>query len=245
MTNHNTVLDKRDLTKIYDEFTLRQISFSLKSGKITGLIGPNGSGKSTIMKLLLKVISSDGGEALLNGKNILSEDDASYKSGISYVGENLDYYLKSTLKAIKSFYRLYYPSWDEGYYQALILQSGIKDNRKMGELSKGMRVKFALSLALAHRPKLLLMDEPTSGLDPLVRNELLAILKDFAVENDSAILFSSHITEDMSKIANHLIFIYNGKIIDQCDPIALLQRDIDIDQHLEILVKQEKEVVHG
>lgn len=242
---NNRILTIRGLTKKYDNFLLDQIDLELHSGKITGLIGPNGAGKSTMMKLILKIIQADGGSIKFGETNIFDDGAMKYKEEIGYVGENLDYFIKSDLKAIKKFYSSFYSNWDEAMYQSLLTTFELTDNYQMLQLSKGMRVKFSLCLAMAHRPKLLLMDEPTSGLDPLVRNEILKTLKSYAIEHNACILFSSHITEDMTKIADEVIFIYGGKIVDRRKPQEILESNINIDQYLEILVKKSKEAQNG
>lgn len=237
----NSVLSIRGLTKKYDKFMLDQIDLDLYPGKITGLIGPNGAGKSTTMKLILKIIEADGGIIKFGETNVSATKEMTYKEKIGYVGENLDYFIKSDLKEIKKFYSSFFLSWDEALYQHLLTKFDLVEKYKMMHLSKGMRVKFALCLALAHRPKLLLMDEPTSGLDPLVRNEILKILKAYAVDNNASILFSSHITEDMTKIADDLVFIYGGKIVDRRNAKEIIEFNINIDEHLETLVVKSKE----
>lgn len=234
---HNKILEVKELSKKYDEFLLDNVTFGLDSGKIKGLIGPNGSGKSTTMKLILRIVERDYGDVLFNKTSIYICKDMSYKEKVGYVGENTDFFINEKLKDIKTFYKSFYKTWDENYYISIINKFELNDNYKMVELSKGMRMKFSLSLALSHKPKLLLMDEPTSGLDPLVRNEILKILKDYAKENETSILFSSHITEDMFKIADDLLFIYKGKIIGDCPTESLITKGYDIDTYLENLIK--------
>lgn len=232
----NYILEIRDLTKKYERFLLDHINFGLQAGKITGLIGANGAGKSTTMKLLLRIIEADSGEIIFHGNNILNRNDMSYKEKIGYVGENIDYFSKCQLKDITKFYKSFYPSWDDNYYKQLFEKFHLSDTYKMMELSKGMSMKFNLCLALSHRPKLLLLDEPTSGLDPLVRNEILVILKEYVEKYKATILFSSHITEDMEKIADDLIFINQGKIIDRCETRQLLDAGVEIDTYLQNLI---------
>ena len=148
----------------------------------------------------------------------------------------MDFFEKCRLKEIKQFYQLYYSTWDEKNYRSLMERFELLEGYKMSELSKGMKTKFSLCLALAHRPELLLMDEPTSGLDPLVRNEILALLKQYAKTEGAGILFSSHITEDMEKIAEELLFLYRGKLLDKCKIEKFVDNRIPIDVHLENLI---------
>ena len=172
MKEKKNIMKVIGLRKRYPEFFLNNISFHLESGKITGLIGANGMGKSTTIKLLLQIIKADDGEIYFQNRNILENKDISYKRKIGYVGENTDFFSQCRLNDIKKFYQSFYPDWIEDDYKVISNKLGIKSNYKMKDLSKGMRMKFNLCLALSHRPKLLLMDEPTSGLDPFIVAQL-------------------------------------------------------------------------
>jgi len=138
---------------------------------------------------------------------------------------------------IKKFYEIHYNSWNEETYRYLCEDVfELNNETKIKELSKGMKVKFSLSLALSHRPKLLIMDEPTSGLDPIVRSKILEILKGYSKNNDAGILFSSHITEDMKKIADKLVFLDKGEFLKECSMEYIKNNNIDIDEYLELLI---------
>lgn len=205
-------------------------------GEIVGIIGPNGAGKSTTLKIILGIIDADSGTIVMKDEKINKDNHKKIKGKIGYVGEDPSFFEKSRLKEIKNFYRLFYDTWDERYYRMLMERFELLDDYKVIELSKGMKVKFSLCLALSHKPELLVLDEPTSGLDPLVRNEILALLKEYAEEYNAGIIFSSHITEDMEKIAEKLIFIYKGNVLDQCATKNLLEQGISIDTYLENLI---------
>lgn len=237
---NKSILFVREIAKAYDSFTLKNISFEIKEASITGLIGPNGSGKSTTMKIILKIIEAASGSIYFENHNILDDSSNRFKASIGYVGEKLDYFEKMPLRNIKHFYQTYYPTWDEAYYKQLLRDFELKESYKMNQLSTGMRVKFAICLALSHKPRLLLLDEPTSGLDPLVRNEILSLLRDYANKHQAGILLSSHITEDMTKITDDLLFIYKGQIVDQKETKEVIESRLDIDAHLENLVSQFK-----
>lgn len=205
------ILEVKDLNKSYKKFQLKNINLLLERGKIMGFIGPNGSGKSTTIKSIMDIISYDNGTIMIDKKN-MKDNEIELKQLIGYVGEHLDFYEKVKLDKIYKFTRKFYVNWDENLFKALIKRFDIDLDKKMKDLSKGMVVKFSLAMALAHHPKLFILDEPTSGLDPVVRHVLLEILSKTVRDEHASILFSSHITEDIVKIADEVVFIYDGEI---------------------------------
>ena len=166
-------LEVNGLTKVYPEFTLDKIGFCVPQGHIVGLIGRNGAGKSTTIKGILRLIAAEGAVSVF-GKN-MDEDEMAVKQMIGYVGGGFRYYPMNTLAAIRKAYSPFYPMWNQGKYERLLAQFDLSERKKVKELSEGMKVKFALALALSHGAKLLIMDEPTSGLDPLSREEFCDI----------------------------------------------------------------------
>lgn len=237
MKRDDVIINIKNLCKSYDSFELKDISFSLYSGEVVGLIGPNGAGKSTTIKLILRILESDSGEIFFLGKDILRNNEPSYKEYIGYVGENVDFFSNQKLKSIKEYYKTYYKNWSEETYRHFFNDIfELNPEMRVKELSKGMKVKFTLALALSHNPKLLIMDEPTLGLDPIVRSKILKILKEYAKSRGIAILFSSHITEDMNKIADRLVFLGNGIILDKCSIADIKEKKCDIDEYLEVLI---------
>ncbi|MEG0691154.1 MAG: ABC transporter ATP-binding protein [Clostridium sp.] len=228
---NNKALEVIELSKSYERFCLEKINFYLEKGAITGLVGKNGAGKTTILKSIMGILPFDNGEIKVNGISII-DNEIQCKKVMGYVGDHIDYYHNSKLKDISKFISKYYDSWDNKWYHELLVKFKVDDNKKMKELSKGMVVKFSLAVALAHRPEILILDEPTSGLDPVVRSELLDILKDSVTKYGTSILFSSHITEDIVKIADNVIFIDEGeiKLIDEKD--ELLSRYIKVNSSL-------------
>ena len=167
-------LEVRGLTKVYPEFKLDKVSFCVKQGHISGLIGRNGAGKSTTIKGILRLIKAEGSVSVF-GKDFLKEE-AAVKQMIGYVGGGFRYYPMNTLAAIRKAYAPFYPTWNQNKYEQLLAQFELIESKKVKELSEGMKVKFALALALSHGAKLLIMDEPTSGLDPLSREEFCDII---------------------------------------------------------------------
>ena len=202
-------LEVRELTKVYPEFTLDKVSFFVKQGHISGLIGRNGAGKSTTIKGILRLINAEGSVSVF-GKDFLKEEMA-VKQTIGYVGGGFRYYPMNTLAAIRKAYAPFYPTWNQSKYEKFLSQFELIENKKVKELSEGMKVKFALALALSHGAKLLIMDEPTSGLDPLSREEFCDIILQLVREEGVSVLFSTHITSDLMRIADDIYHLYNAR----------------------------------
>ena len=215
-------LEVKGLTKVYPEFTLDKVSFCVPQGHIVGLIGRNGAGKSTTLKGILRLISAEGVVSVF-GKN-MDEDEMSVKQTIGYVGGGFRYYPMNTLATIRKAYAPFYPTWDQGKYERLLAQFDLSERKKVKELSEGMKVKFALALALSHGAKLLIMDEPTSGLDPLSREEFCDIVLQLVREEGVSVLFSTHITSDLMRIADDIVYISQGKILVACPLKELLNK---------------------
>ena len=200
-----------NLTKVYPGFRLEKISFELQAGKITGFIGRNGAGKSTTLKSLLHFVHPDAGEAEFFGMNY-AENEQAIKSKIGYVAGAFDYYGKKKLSAITSVVRGFYPTWDEAAYRGYMARFSLDERKTPEKLSAGMKVKYALTLALSHGAELLILDEPTSGLDPVSREDLLEIFLELC-DAGKTILFSTHITSDLEKCADRILYIRGGKLI--------------------------------
>lgn len=204
-------LEVKELTKIYPEFTLDKVSFCVQQGHISGLIGRNGAGKSTTIKGVLRLISAEGSASVF-GKDFC-KDEIMVKQMIGYVGGGFRYYPMNTLAAIRKAYMPFYQTWDQSKYKKFLAQFELTESKKVKELSEGMKVKFALALALSHGAKLLIMDEPTSGLDPLSREEFCDIILQLVREEGVSVLFSTHITSDLMRIADDIVYISQGKVL--------------------------------
>ncbi len=207
----DNILEVVNLRKEYREFTLKDISFSLPRGYIMGLIGPNGAGKTTTIKLIMNIINPDGGKVSVFGRSYRDSEEE-IKNRIGYVGETQYFFEDMTVDWTERFISAYYEKWDPGMFDSLIKRFGVSRTKKTKELSKGMKVKLSLALALAHHPQLLILDEPTSGLDPVVRREILDMLLDLIQDDGKSVLMSSHITEDIEKIADYVTYIVDGNI---------------------------------
>lgn len=206
------VLDIMDLCKNYESFSLDKVSFSIEKGSITGFIGRNGAGKSTTLKCLLNLVHADGGAIRFFGMDF-TEHEFEIKQKIGFVSGGINYYPKKKIKTITAVTRNFYKSWDETAYQKYMKMFRLDENKMPDELSEGMKVKYALTLALSHHAELLILDEPTSGLDPVSRDDLLDVFMELIEKEQVTILFSTHITSDLEKCADNIVYIKNGKII--------------------------------
>jgi ABC-2 type transport system ATP-binding protein len=208
----NAIMQILKLNKKYDKFSLQNVTLELPRGSIMGFIGPNGAGKSTTIKSILGIIPFDSGEILIDGMDNV-RNEMKVKQIIGFVSERLNLYEEVSGAQLSKFISKFYVNWDDNYFQHLIKVFRIDLTKKIGTLSKGTALKFALALALSHHPKLLILDEPTSGLDPIIRNETLELLEQTVYNEEVSIFFSSHITEDIVKIANYVTYINNGIVL--------------------------------
>lgn len=212
----NTALTITGLTKKYSHFTLDNISFSIPSGSIVGLIGENGAGKSTTINSILGLIKKDSGKITILGHDIDTFDYAAKeKIGVVFDGSNFSEEL--TPAKLSKVLRDIYSSWEQSYFNRLLDQLNIPATKKIKTFSKGMKMKLSIAVAFAHHPQLLILDEATSGLDPIVRDDILDMFLEFVQDEEHSILVSSHITSDLEKVADYIVFIHAGKIIF-CEP---------------------------
>ena len=238
----NSMLIVKNLNKHYSKFDLKKININLEEGAIMGFIGPNGAGKSTTIKSILNIIPFDIGEVLINGMNS-KQKEVEVKQLIGYVGEEINLYNDVTAYEMYKFIKKLYLKWDDNLFKDLIQRFQLDIYKKIGQYSKGMSVKLALALALSHHPKLIILDEPTSGLDPIVRNDLLEILEETVKREKCSVLFSSHITEDIVKIADKVTYIYDGEIMLTDDKDNILNHYIEINYKEEIPEKFKSHIV--
>ncbi|NQX47666.1 ABC transporter ATP-binding protein [Paenibacillus tritici] len=207
------VIQLDHLTKSYDRFELRDISLTIKEGFITGLIGPNGAGKTTLIKMMMGMVYPDQGSISMFGQNNQLSQAAAIKERIGYVSDESIYYEHLTVKQMRAIIAPFYPRWDQDTYMKFQELFKLPPGKKIKELSKGMKIKFSLAIALSHGADLLIMDEPTSGLDPVFRREMLELLSEHIQDEKKSILFSTHNTTDLDRIADYIVFINDGKII--------------------------------
>jgi ABC-2 type transport system ATP-binding protein len=206
------VIEIKDVVKDYGDFKLDHICFTVPEGSVCGFIGQNGAGKTTTIKLILDIIKRDGGEIKVFGENI-DVNSAALRENIGVVFDEMGFHDFMTAKDLNIMMKNIYKKWDEELFFEYLKKFSLPSKKKCGDFSRGMRMKLQIAVALSHHAKLLVMDEPTSGLDPIVRNEMINIFRDFVVEEDHTILLSSHITGDLEKIADEVVFIDGGKIV--------------------------------
>lgn len=215
------ILEVEGLNKSYGDFSLTNITFSLPEDCITGFIGVNGAGKTTTLRSILKLTAKTSGSIKLFGME-MKQHEIELKNRIGVVLDDGGFYDELTMSEMKNIIAPAYSLWNEQDYKNYMERFSLNPKQKINTLSKGMRMKYALVLALSHKAELLIMDEPTSGLDPLIRSQLLTILTDYMNEGGKGVFFSTHITSDLEKAADFLIMINNGKIVFQEDKDTLL-----------------------
>ena len=219
----DTVLDVTGLNKSYDSFSLKDVSFSLPEGCITGFIGINGAGKTTTLRSILGLARGVTGNVHFFGMD-MGKNEKQIKDRIGVVLDSGGFYEDLSLDEMKKILAPAYSSWCEQDYQSYLERFSLNPKEKIKNLSRGMKVKYALALALSHKAELLIMDEPTSGLDPLSRIQLLNVLRDYMEQGGKGVLFSTHITSDLDKMADMLIMINEGRIVFQEEKDQLMDR---------------------
>jgi ABC-2 type transport system ATP-binding protein len=205
-------------------FSLSDVSFDIPKGSIVGFIGENGAGKTTTIKLILNVIGKDSGDVAIFGKDMDSyERDIKSRIGVVFDGNRFPEMLK--IRDVERIMSVTYKNWDHMEFNYYLELFGIT-NRKMPvkKLSQGMKMRLSIATALSHKPDLLILDEPTSGIDPIARNEILDLLANYVENGERTVLFSSHITTDIEKVADQVIYIKEGKIVFSENKDVLLEK---------------------
>ena len=206
------VIEIEALAKEYTGFRLKDVTFGIPKGFITGLVGPNGAGKTTIIKLIMNLIRREGGKINVFGLDNI-EHDVEIKDRIGFVYDTPYFYEDQNLQTLMSTIGPFYSKWDSKKFSLLLDRFGLSPRKKFVSLSKGMKTKFALALALSHDADLIILDEPTAGLDPLFRREFLDMLTEIIQNEEKSILFSTHITSDLDRAADYTVIIDNGEIL--------------------------------
>ena len=206
------VLEVKNLCKKYDNFALKNVTFSLPKGMIMGFIGENGAGKTTTIKSILNIIQSYEGEIKIFGLDN-RQDDKTIKEDIGVVLDDMFFPEILTPNDINNIMKNIYKNWDTQMFNDYLKEFSLLPNKQIKTFSKGMHKKLEIAVALSHHPKLLILDEPTSGLDPVARAEVMQIFQNLLEKDECSILLSSHITTDLEHIADYITFINNGEIV--------------------------------
>ncbi|HDR4573062.1 ABC transporter ATP-binding protein [Bacillus cytotoxicus] len=238
------MLELKDVCKNYQGFAVKNVSFTLPRGYIMGFIGPNGAGKSTTIKMIMNLVRRDGGDIKIFGKDN-KKAEKEIKQNIGFVYDENQYYEDITCEQMKRIIAPLYKKWDEEKYQSYMERLQVPKNKKIKQLSKGMKMKFAIAMALSHHAELIIMDEPTSGLDPVVRSELLDMLQEIVMEEEISVLFSTHITTDLERIADYITFINDGEIAFTGEKDEILESYVIVKGSNDLLDPEGKELFIG
>ena len=208
----NNALDIINLNKNVRNFSLIDINFSVEKGTIMGFIGKNGSGKTTLVKTILNMVPKKSGEVFFDGTSMYGNEEI-VKAKIGVVFDSLIYPLNLKPTKIKNMIAPFYSSFDHKKYKKLMARFDLDGGQRLSEYSKGMQMKFGVVMALSHNPELIILDEPTAGLDPIAKADVIDLLLEFMQKEEKSILFSTHITSDLEKIADYITMIDNGRIV--------------------------------
>ena len=208
----NEVLKLENVNKKYPTFSLKDVSFAIEPGQIMGFIGRNGAGKTTTLKCIMNLIHFESGKISAFDKD-MSENELENKQRIGFALSELNYYPNKTIRQLMSVTKKFYKNFDEQKFNEVCKLFNLDLDKKLEQLSSGMKVKYSVAIALSHQAELLILDEPTSGLDPVSRDEILDIFREIVRNKERAILFSTHITSDLDKCATNITYIHNGEII--------------------------------
>lgn len=209
MTN---VVEFKNVTKTFKNFSLDDLSFSIKKGYVTGFIGANGAGKSTTIKLLMNLLRKDSGDISIFGLEQNKHNQA-IKERIGFVYDENCYYDTLSIRELRRIIAPMYQNWDNTLSDKYIDQFNLPEKQMIKSFSKGMKMKMAIAFAISHDPEFIIMDEPTSGLDPVFRRDILELLHEIMLNEDKTIFFSTHITTDLDRIADYITYIHNGQIL--------------------------------
>jgi len=205
-------IEIKNLNKNYQDFQLKDVSFKVPKGSIVGFIGENGAGKTTTIKAILNLVKRDGGTIEMLGMDTL-KDEKKIKASVGVVMDGCNFHDNLKTGDISKMLGSIYKNWNQKLYQQYLKKFKLPENKIIKEFSRGMKMKLQIAVALSHEPELLILDEATSGLDPIVREEILDVFMEFIQDEEHSILISSHITSDLDKIADYIVFIHQGEIL--------------------------------
>lgn len=235
-------IEVKQLSKKYSNFLLDGISFNVPKGYICGFIGQNGSGKTTTLKLMLGMVLKDSGDISLMGKN---SDDITLKEDLGVLFDQPYFQQDWTIIDIEKALQPFYKSWDSEAYHRYINLFSLDTKQKYKTMSRGMKMKLGMAVTLSHDAKLLLLDEPTGGLDPVMRDDILDILREYMISEDRTVFFSTHITSDLEKIADYIVYIHRGKVFFSGLKDDLIDKYCIVRGGIEDLPKDKRQAVIG
>lgn len=241
---NNYALEINNLSKEFSDFKLDNVSFRLEKGMVMGLVGENGAGKTTIIRLILNAIEKNGGNIRIFGMDNDAEEIAC-KERIGYVADEDYLIVSSNIKNYAKAFAHIYKKWDQPLFEKYAKMWNLPPKKKFSEYSKGMKTKAMLALTLAHHPELLILDEPTAGLDPIARIEVLDILREIVGDGEKSVLFSTHITGDLDKIADCVTVLNGGKITESTEIDKIEEKYAVISGPLSVLSSANKEKCVG
>ncbi len=237
-------LEVKALRKEYPGFTLRDVSFALPPGYIMGLIGPNGAGKTTVIKCILNIVRRTAGEVRALGRDTLRHE-REVKARVGFVLDEPPFYGYLKVGAIGSIIAPFYESWDRDLFRRLCAEFELPLRKRTSALSRGMKMKLALAVALAHRAELILMDEPTSGLDPVFRRELLERLSRLIQDGRTSVLFSTHITSDLERVTDYITCLRAGELLFSTTRDEILEKWAVIKAGNDLLSAETRGLIRG
>lgn len=208
----NNAIEIKNITKSFDNFSLGPINLNVPRGCMVGYIGENGAGKSTTLKIILGLVHPDSGEIKIFGKDV-KECSTEIMNKIGVVFDDINIPGEMKIREVGKMCKLSFNTWQEKEFNDYLIRFNLPSDQLVKELSRGMKMKLSLSIALSHKAELLILDEATSGLDPVVRDEILDILLDFLQDENHTVLISSHILSDLEKAADYIAFLHKGKIL--------------------------------
>lgn len=201
------------VNKSFGDFAISDLTFVLPTGTICGLVGENGAGKSTTIRLLMGALKADGGDLRVLGEDPQSPAFRATKENIGVVLDDTFFPTCLDAKRIGKLMAQTYRNWDDVLYKTYLKRFDLPEEKRFKEYSRGMRMKLGIAVALSHHPKLLVLDEPTAGLDPIVRDEVVELFREFALEEGHSVLISSHILSDLEKLCDYIAFLHQGKLL--------------------------------